>query len=51
MIDVAVTAVKVGDPIVPTIGLEAVPPVYVFNPGWTYVEAFAMMNPRSVPPE
>ena len=35
--DVAVTAVNTGEPTTPTIGLVAVPPVYAFTPGATYV--------------
>lgn len=34
----AVTAVNIGDPITPTIGLEEVPPVYALTPGVIKVE-------------
>ena len=37
LMDEAVTAVNTGEPITPTIGLVAVPPVYAFTPGATNV--------------
>ena len=36
--DEAVTAVNTGEPMTPTIGLVAVPPVYALTPGATNVE-------------
>ena len=54
--DDAVTAVNTGEPITPTTGFEAVPPVYALTPGWTYVDepdplSEPIMTLRSVPAE
>ena len=48
--DDAVTAVNTGEPITPTIGLIAVPPVYALMPGATNVEGPNILF-RSVAPE